>query len=107
MQMKQPTTMSFAKNIISSTTNFIDKTLDFNLNFDDNNLKQMPAEQIEIFAQQSFSNGYNVLITFTNNQKITGQITKKINDRKFILTNKSSNLLQILDLEMVKSINLI
>ncbi len=96
----------FAKNLIQTTTDFIDRT--FDINFGDNNpanLMQMPTNQLTIFAQQSLKNKYLVVVTMLNEEQFQGKLIKHVNGNKYIM-KITSGFYKIFELDDVKSINM-
>lgn len=109
MQVKQSyLNNTITKNIISNTAKFIDKNFDFNMmnNQKLSQIKQMPYKQLYIFAKQSFQKQYYINVTMVNDEQFQGKLIKKINLNKYILKVNSS-LYSIIDLNNIKSINLI
>ncbi|AKP66716.1 hypothetical protein [Companilactobacillus ginsenosidimutans] len=95
----------FTKNIIQTTTDFIDRT--FDINFGDknpSNLMQMPINQISLFAQQSLRNKYLVVVTMLNEEQFQGKLIKSVNDNKYIM-KITTGFYKIVELNQVKSIN--
>ena len=96
----------FTKNIIESTTNFIDRTFDFNFgNSKPSDLQAMPLNQLSIFAQQSLKNQYFVVVTMLNEEQFQGKLIKSVNDNKYIM-QITDGFYKIFELNEVKSINL-
>lgn len=96
---------SFTKNIIDSTTKFIDKTFDFTLGeLKPSTLLQMPLTQLQLFSDQSLQNSYKVIITMLNEEQFQGKIIRKVNSEKYVL-KIASGFYKIIDLNQLKSIN--
>lgn len=97
---------NFAKNLIQSTTDFIDRTFDFNFgNSNPNDLLPMPKNQLTIFADQSLKNKYFIVVTMLNEEQFDGKLISAVDPNKYIM-KINSGFYKILYLDDVKSINL-
>ena len=97
----------FTTNLINNTTNFINNNFDFNIKESTNqHVQQMPAMQIELFAEQSFQKKYSVVITMLNDQQLQGKFISQVNKNKFVF-KVNSKFFEILMLDQIKSINLV
>ncbi len=107
MQVKQShLNNTIAKTIITNTATFIDRNFDFKLGEVNTHLKQMPLKQLDIFANQSFQKQYSIIVTMVNDEQFHGKLIKRINQNKYILKINNS-FFKIVQLEQIKSINLI
>jgi len=107
MELKQNQSNTFTKNIINNTAKFIDRNFDFNMDSKSvSQIKQMPIRQLFIFAKQSFQKQYYINVTMVNETSMQGKLIKRINPNKYIL-EVNKNLFQIVDIDHLKSINLI
>jgi hypothetical protein len=109
IQMQRQTRITnnqFAKNLIKTTTDFIDRT--FDINFGDNNptkLMQMPTNQLDLLAQQSLQNKYLVVVTMLNEEQFQGKLIKSVTPNKYIM-KITSGFYKIFEIDELKSINL-
>lgn len=94
----------FTKDIIQTTTDFIDRTFDVNFGVTPSKLLQMPADQLNLFATQSLQNKYLIVVTMLNEEQFQGKLIKSVNENKYIM-RINSGFYKIFNLNDVKSIN--
>ncbi|MFD1471130.1 hypothetical protein [Companilactobacillus mishanensis] len=107
MQLQTRLNNNFAKNLIHSTTDFIDRNFDIRFGENDmSQLIQMPMNQLSLFAHQSLENRYLVVITMLNEEQYHGKLIKAVDQNKYIM-KITDGFYKIVELDQLKSINLI